>query len=467
MSVTQPSAHLWQLSIAEAGARFRDGSLSPVELTTATLDRIAATEPTLHAYVSVLADAAMASARHAETELRSGHDRGPLHGIPIGVKDIFDLRGEPTRCGSRVRADAPSATADAAVVAKLRAGGAILIGKTVTQEFAAGVVSDPARNPWDPTRIPGGSSGGSGAAVAAGSCAGALGSDTGGSIRIPAAVNGITGLKPTFGQVSTRGVFPYSWSLDTVGPLARSVTDAELIYQVIAGPSQGSGSSSTTTADQPQDLRGVRLGVPHAYFFDRLQPGVRTAVTDALTTLSELGAELVDVTWDDAKAARAVAYTLSRAEAAAFHGESLRRIPDRFAAELRTSFEAGFFVPIEGYFQALKAREVVRRSIAALFAAQRIEALVLPTLAATAVPAADLIVHYDDGDEPVRAAYTRFTQPFNATGQPVLSLPCGFDDQRLPVGLQVVGRPFAEAPLCQLGRVYQNATDWHMQFPPL
>ena len=221
------------LTIVEAGRRMRAGDLSPIDLTTAVLERIAATEPLIHAYVSVQEDLALAAARKAGEELRAGRDRGPLHGIPIAVKDIVDIAGLPTCCGSESRRGVPPAVPDARVVERLREAGAVIVGKTVTHEFAAGVTSPPARNPWDPTRIPGGSSGGSGASVAAGSSFAALGSDTAGSIRIPAALNGVVGLKPTYGRVSREGVFPLSWSLDTVGPLARTAEDAHLVFETI------------------------------------------------------------------------------------------------------------------------------------------------------------------------------------------------------------------------------------------
>ena len=240
------STAIADLSIAEASRRLRQGELSPVDLTTAVLDRIAVTEPVIHAYVSVETASALASARQAEQELRAGRDRGPLHGVPIAVKDIIDMAGLPTRCGSASRADAAPAIQDADVVRRLRQAGAVLVGKTVTHEFASGVISPPARNPWDPARIPGGSSGGSGASVAAGASFAALGSDTAGSIRIPASLNGVVGLKPTYDRISRAGVFPLSWSLDTIGPLARTVEDATLVFQAIRKDDGPAGTPSAT-----------------------------------------------------------------------------------------------------------------------------------------------------------------------------------------------------------------------------
>ena len=472
--MTAPT-RLTDLGIREAGDLFRSGRLSPVELTAATLDRIAETEPTIHAYVLVAAEEALEQARRAEAELRGGHDRGPLHGIPVAIKDIFDVAGVPTRCGSRSRDDAPDAAEDARSVARLRAAGAILVGKTVTQEFAAGVVSAPARNPWDPARVPGGSSGGSAAAVAAGGCVAALGSDTGGSIRIPASVTGVVGLKPTYGLVGTGGVFPLAWSLDTVGPLARTVEDAALVLNALAGADPG----APATVPRPDDdctsgfgrgLRGLRLGVPRPHFFDRIQPDVRDAVEAALRVFAEQGAAVVDAPWPEAGAARAVAFLINRIERVAVHEAMVREQPERLALlnpELRVGLEAGGLIPAAVYLRALRARQAVRRSIARLFGEHGLDALIVPTLPGTAALAERPAIVHDDGEEPLGSGYTRLTMPFNATGQPALAVPCGFDRAGLPIGLQVVGRPFAEATVCRIGHAYEQASAWHRRRPPL
>src|SRR4051812_16782300 len=274
------STELAQLTIADAAARIRRGELSPVELTEAVLARIATTEPVIHAFVSVSPDEALFAAHKAEQELRAGQDRGPLHGIPIAIKDIIDVEGLPTRCGSESRVGVSPATTDARVVTRIREAGAVIVGKTVTHEFAAGVSSPPARNPWDPDRIPGGSSGGSGASVAAGSSLAALGSDTAGSIRIPAALNGVVGLKPSFGRVSCEGVFPLSWSLDTIGPLTHTVRDAELVFASVVEDDGARAQFQTSNA-----IAGLRIGIPRTYFFDRLQPDVETSVERAVGLL--------------------------------------------------------------------------------------------------------------------------------------------------------------------------------------
>jgi aspartyl-tRNA(Asn)/glutamyl-tRNA(Gln) amidotransferase subunit A len=463
-------------TIATAAAAFRSGAVGPVELTEAVLARIEQTEPALHAYVEVRAEEALAAARAAEETFRRGEDRGPLQGIPIAVKDIFDWAGVPTRCGSPLLADAPSAASDSEPVARLRTAGAVLLGKAVTQEFAAGVVSAPARNPWDPNRIPGGSSGGSAAAVAAGSALGALGSDTGGSIRIPASVTGIVGLKPTYGRVSKRGVFPLSWSLDTVGPLAATVEDAALLLNVLAGHDPGDPTSARVPVEdataalpadrnEPGSLRGVRLGVPRRYFFDRLRPGVAAAVERALGHLRELGAEQVEVDWQEAEAARTVGLLLSRAESTAVHEARYRAAPAGYGPEMALRVEVGLRLPVADYLLALRARPTIKRSMARRFSEHRLDALVTPTTPETAVRADRLAIDWDEDEEPVMAGYTRLTMPFNATGQPVLSLPCGFDGAGLPVGLQVVGRPFQEAALCRIGHAFERAAGWWRRRP--
>lgn len=458
-----------ELTIREAGAMLRSGPLSPVELTEAVLARISATEPVLHAYVQVFRDEAVAAAREAEAELRAGRDRGPLHGIPIAIKDILDVTGVPTRCGSQVREDAPAAAADAAAVARLRAAGAVIVGKTVTHEFAGGVLSPPARNPWDPSRIPGGSSGGSAAAVAAGSCLAALGTDTAGSIRIPAALNGVVGLKPTTGRVSTRGVFPLSWSLDTVGPLAKTVDDATLVLNAIVGdaPETGGGLWTATDGEAGDNLRGIRLGVPRAYFFDRLQTDVEAAVEAAIVLLADLGAEVIDTPWPEARAASAAGFVIVRPEMAAVHAETLRALPERFGPVLRARLEAFSLFPARGYLRARQARSAVRRVMAELFVAHRLDALVMPTVAATATPAGQMTIAFPDGEEPIHAGFTRLTMPFNATGQPALSVPCGLDAAGLPIGVQLVGAPRADAALCRIGRVYERAAGWSERRPAL
>jgi aspartyl-tRNA(Asn)/glutamyl-tRNA(Gln) amidotransferase subunit A len=451
------------LSAIELGRRYRTGDTTVVEVVSAALERIAATEPALHAYVEIFADRVMDQAHAADRALKTGAELGPLHGVPIGVKDIVDIAGVRTRCGSPGRATVAAASDDATVVTRLRAAGAIPIGKTVTQEYAAGVISAPARNPWDPNRIPGGSSGGSAASVAAGGCVAALGTDTGGSIRIPASVTGTVGLKPTYGVVPCRGIFPLAWSLDTAGPIARDVADAELVFNVLRGePRQSLGAHHSNGS-----LAGVRVGVPRPHFFEYLQPDVNAAVEEALVVMRDLGATLVDVDWANAAHARAASVIISRAEASEVHANEYQRNPEGFGPDIRSRLAVADALPARDYVLALRTRDVVKRSIAALYRDNDLDVLVTPTLCATAALSGNLSVDLPGGETPIFLAYTMLTMPFNATGQPVLSLPCGFDRDGLPIGLQLVGRPHDERHLCRIGRTYELAAGWHDRRPPI
>ncbi|MBA3450971.1 MAG: amidase [Chloroflexia bacterium] len=456
------------LSIREIGAGLRDRSWSAMELTRWSLERIDATEPVIHAWAMVDTEGAMAAAEIAQKELESGIDRGTLHGIPLGIKDIFDVAGMPTRCGSRARDDALPASLDAATVHRLRHGGAVVLGKTVTQEFAAGTISPPARNPWDPERIPGGSSGGSAAAVAAGACFGAMGSDTGGSIRIPAAACGVTGLKPSFGALETSSVFPLSWSLDTVGPLARTVDDTWLMWTALrTDPAAGATQPSL---NKDVGAATIRIGVPHPFFFESLQPNVRSVIEESLETLKAEGVSVVDMGWPEAAASRACAFIINRVETAAVHERVAVEDSERFARygpDLRLRIAAGRAIPGTLYLQAMRARGVLRDSMALLFADLKIDALLVPSLPTTALEAENLVITNTGLDESVGAAWTRLTMPFNATGQPVLSLPCGRDSLGLPVGVQLAGRPGDEQRLFQIGEFFEKAWSFHRMGLPL
>lgn len=462
-------SHIPDLTIREAGALLRSGNLSAVELTEGVLDRLAATEPVIHAYVHVSGDEAMSAARTADSDLRAGRDRGPLHGIPVAVKDLFDVAGAVTGCGSRVREDARAAGADATAVACLRDAGAILVGKTVTHEFAAGVISPPTRNPWAPARIPGGSSGGSAAAVAAGSCLGALSSDTAGSIRVPASLCGVVGVKPTRGRVNTLGAFPLAWSVDTVGTHAKTVDDAMLMLQTMASTSPGRDADTrrAPAGQVREDLRGLRLGVARPYFFDRLQRDVDEAVAKALALLADLGAEVIETPWREAQAAAAAGFIVIRSEMAAVHSESLRAAPEKYGPVLRARLEGFSAYPAAGYLRARRARTAVRRAMAQLFAAHHLDALVEPTTASTAPPADHHSVPALGGEDAFHGGLFRLTVPFNTTGQPAVSVPCGFDAAGLPIGLQFVGSPWGEHSLACIVRAYELAAGWSSRRPSL
>jgi aspartyl-tRNA(Asn)/glutamyl-tRNA(Gln) amidotransferase subunit A len=450
-------------TILATAAALRSRQVRAIDLVQAALDRIERMDPVLRSWVVVDGERALAAARDADRDLATGSDRGPLQGIPVAVKDIIDAAGLPTRCGSSVLRDAGPAARDAPVVARLRAAGAIVLGKTVTQEFAAGVLSPPARNPWDPARTPGGSSGGSAVAVATGTVRLALGTDTGGSIRIPAAAVGVCGYKPTFGSLPLAGIAPLAPSLDTAGPLAASVADLWVGWRALAG-------LPPAPAPARDDLRGVRIGAPRGFFRGRLQPGVADAFAGAAALFAEIGADLVEADWADAARARAAAYVINRAETAetvwrAVGGDAPRL--DAVNADLRTRVLAGRLVPAVAVTEARRARRAIRRSIADHYRAHRLDAVLVPTLPAVAVPADDPVVRFPDGAaENAGVAFTRLTMPFNATGQPVLALPCGFADG-LPVGLQLAGRPGDDERLFAVAAAWEAAAGWHHCHPPL
>lgn len=473
MSGQPSSGDLCELSVEQAHRLLRFGEISPVDLVQSALDRIAALEPQLHAWVAVTSDAALAAAAEAETELRSGVDRGPLHGIPVAIKDIVDIAGLPTKCGSPVREDVAPATEDAAVVTALRVAGAIPLGKTVTQEFAAGVVSAPARNPWDPSRIPGGSSGGSAAAVAAKVCPIAVGTDTGGSIRIPASVCGVVGLKPTYGRVSKRGVYPLAWSLDTVGPLAGSVEDAALMLNAIAGYDAADPQSTDepwhdATEELDRDLKGLRIGVVRDHFLQRVQSAVGSNFELALPVFSEQGAEVIDVNWPEAAFARAAGLIINRVETVAVHDDAMKKMRDRYGVELQVRVGGNRLFPSAGYLRALKARVAIRESVRRVFDEHKLDAIVVPSTPGVSSPADNTEIVYEDGTrEPVAFAYTRLATVFNCTGQPALSMLNGFDANGLPTGLTIAGRPFQEARICRIAQAFERATTFHTQRPAI
>lgn len=444
------------------------GEFSTSELIREALLRIDATDARIEAWVEVKPRHAMELALVADRRRSIGTPVAPLLGIPIGVKDIFDIAGMRTRCNMESRVECVEAARDADAVHALRRDGAILLGKTVTQEAAAGVISDPARNPWDTDRIPGGSSGGSAAALAAGTCLGALGSDTAGSIRIPASVTNMVGLKPTWGRVSTKGVFPLAPTMDTAGPLAKNVHDVAILYLSLAGRAKEISTLADRFPDAGGSLSSKRIGVPGSFFLDRVQPDVAIAFHAAVTQIRELGAEVVECDWADADAARAVALIASRVESAAVHREGLRHAPELMGEALRSRVEVGAILTADTYLRSRQARVTLRNSIADVYRVNRLDAIVAPTLPATAPRADEDVITYADGStEPVGTAFTRLTSPWNTTGQPVISVPCGFDANRLPIGLSFIGWPDQELELCDLAHAYERAAGWYREAPDL
>lgn len=436
----------YELTLTAAAHAVQNRELSPVELVDSVLARLAEVEPGLGAYVTVTANRARESARRAEREIAAGDRRGPLHGIPLGLKDLIDAAGLATTGSSRVRADHCAAT-DSTVAARLAAAGAVLVGKTHTHEFAYGLVTPQTVNAWDPGRIAGGSSGGSAVAVAAGAATFALGTDTGGSIRVPAALNGVVGLKPTYDLVPRDGVVSLSWSLDHVGPLTRTVADAALVLPVLTGRE---GSTVDT------EITGLRIGVPRNYYFERVDPEVETAVRAAIARLESLDARLVEVEIPMTRYIQATQWGLMVPEATAYHERTLRAAPELYSADVRVLLEAGELMPAGDYLRAQRARTLMRREWLRLL--DTVDVLAAPTVPLTAVLTEQHSVTWPDGTtESVSDAYVRLSAPANITGVPSLTVPVGRDHAGLPIGMQLMGRPFAEDALLRAGHAYERS----------
>ncbi len=463
------SAELTRLSIAEAANLIRRKKLSPVELAEACLQRVGSVDARLRAFITVTRDEALATAQQAASAIARGNYKGPLHGIPLALKDLFDTAGVRTTAGSKIMADRVPAE-DAEVTARLKAAGAVILGKLNMHEFAYGATGvnphyGATLNPWDPTRISGGSSSGSGAAVAAGMALGALGTDTGGSVRIPSALCGITGLKPTYGRVSRRGVVPLSWALDHVGPMARSAADAAIILKAIAGHDPGDETSSEEPVPdyakllEGRSLKGLRVGVPREYFFDNVDAEVATAVRGAISAFEHLGSEVSEVSLPHIDEAPAAVNTIMLTEALAYHRRWLAERPQDYGEDVRQRLEMGLLYPAVSYIEAQRLRSlIVAEWREQVF--DRVDLLAVPT---TPVSAPSL----EESDLQATLTLVRFTNPFNLVGVPAVSVPCGFTGTGLPVGLQFVGRWFEEGTVLGAAHAYQQATDWHKRAPPL
>jgi Asp-tRNA(Asn)/Glu-tRNA(Gln) amidotransferase A subunit family amidase len=465
-------SELTDLTIAEAGRRLNERSVSSFELVEACLARIEETEPTLHAYARVLADSARNEARTADRELASGRWRGPLHGIPVAVKDLCFTRGVGTEAGSRAMAGfVPDF--DATIVERLREAGAPILGKTVTHEFAYGQNIPPTRNPWDLAMYPGGSSAGSGVATAVGSTFAAIGTDTGGSIRVPASINGIVGLKPTYGLVSRYGVVPLSGSLDHAGPMARTVEDCAIFLQAVAGfDPQDSGSADRPVPDFRQGLEsgiaGARVGLDRGYFLSAgVTPAVASAFEAALEVLGALGAEVVELRIPELELSTVVGLTILQAEASTYHKDVLRTRLGDFEVGTRLMLEFGQLIPSTQYVKALGARKVIADAVRRSFEVHRLDALVGPTLPIPTVLREQSVGDFlgGGGERVDLSGLLKHGICGNVTGVPTLTQPCGFDERRLPIGLQLFGRPFREADLFRLARAYEAATSWHTTRP--
>lgn len=471
---------LQTLTLGEAASQIQKKEISPRELTLACVERIQALDPLLNCFITRTLDTALEQAHRAETEIQRGSYLGPLHGIPLAVKDLFETAGVRTTAGSRFFADY-FPQEDALVIQKLRSAGVVFLGKLNMHEIALGLTNvnphyGPCHNPWSLKRISGGSSGGSAAAVAAGLCLGSLGSDTGGSIRVPASLCGVVGLKPTFGRVSLRGVIPLSWNLDHVGPLARSVRDAAILLQSIAGyDAQDPASADVPVPNYLSGLedgvRGWKIGLASDAFHTESDPQVWQAIQAAVDVFRHLGAQVIPVELPEAHQAARANGLMVQSDAAAFHQERLGTQPEDFGADVLKRLQTGAALSSTEYILARRTQSLFRRRCERLF--ESIDLLVTPATAVTAP-----LIEGPDAIEQARRL-TRYTAPFNLAGLPAISLPAGFSggsppaveglptEDALPVGMQLVAPAWAEARLLRGAYAYEQAAQWYKQRPNL
>lgn len=455
-------------SILETGELLRKREVSPVELTKSCLDQIEKLNPTLNAFITVTAELALAQARAAEDEIGRGNWRGPLHGIPLALKDLIDTAGIRTTAASALFEDRVPAE-DAEVVRRLKNAGAVLLGKQNLHECAYGGSSmisyyGEVRNPWNPSCIAGGSSGGSAASAAAGLGYGALGTDTAGSVREPAALCGIVGLKPTYGRVSTRGVIPLSWSLDHVGPLARTVSDAAVLLQAIAA--HDARDANSVDAPVPdylaalrEGLKPLKIGIPRKFFYEELDREVASAVEQAIAVVSALGNELFEIVIEVP-----TDRTLQTAEAYAYHAKFVSRSPELYQAETLRRIRSGEEISADEFEKRRREQKQIRSSIHKAF--EKVDALLTPT-APVPAPAIDELKRNPELLRPCELLLLRNTRPVNVWGLPAISIPCGFTSAGLPVGLQIIGPHWREDRVLQLAYAYEQATQWHRHNPKL
>ncbi len=459
------------MTIPEAAAALRARKVSSMELTQASLRQIAQFNPTLNAFLTVTVEQAVERALKADDELARGVDRGPLHGIPVALKDVFATKGVRTTCGSKLFTDHVPEH-DASVVELLAAAGAVFVGKTNMHELAYGVTSNnphfgPVRNPWDTERVPGGSSGGSGAAVAAGMVFMAMGSDTGGSIRIPASYCGTVGLKPTSGRVSRHGVLPLDFSLDHMGPLARTVRDAALTLDAIAGYDPHDDSCSRRPVVPylpPAEIRldEVRIGLPENFYFERLDGEVDAAVRAMARVAESLGARVEPVRVPDIASMNVVSRVILLAEASALLERHLGRRAD-FGADVLALLDQGRLIPATDYINAQRLRREMMGRFREVW--KKVNCLFTPATPAPAPRIGQRTVEFDGVEEDTRLAATRLVRGINVIGAPALAMPCGFHSSGLPLGLQIVGRPFEEDLVLRVGAALEDATDFHERQP--
>ncbi len=457
------------LTITRLAPLLRRRRLSPVDLTRFMLDRIARLQPSLNAFITVTADSALTQAKRAERQIARGEYRGPLHGIPVSLKDLFYTRGIRTTAGSKILKRFVPGT-NAPVVDRLLEAGAILMGKTGLHEFAFGATNvnphyGPVHNPWNPDRISGGSSGGSAAGVVAALSLASLGTDTGGSIRIPAAACGCVGLKPSYGLLPTDGVIPLAGSLDHVGPLCRCVEDAAIMLEILTGARSGRRNTESRPSRQLRaGIKGIRIGVPKQYFFERLQIDVCRGVLEAVSCLERLGARVAPVHLRGMNETAELAAQITVGEALAYHWDWLQKRPGDYGADVRGRLEESRDQPTVVYLRAQARRETYRRRL--IEAMADVDVMVAPTLPITASPIGQDDVPIGRSHENVRLALLRLTRPGNLSGLPAVSVPCGFSADGLPIGLQLMGHPLGEVTVLRVAHAFEEATPWHERFPP-
>lgn len=459
------------MTVLEAGTLLREKKVSAVELANESLAAVERLDATLNAFLTVCRDRALNQAHRMDEEIARGVFRSPFHGIPVAVKDVFCTRGIRTTCGSTLFRDhVPSY--DAAVVERLESAGAVLIGKTSMHELAYGVTSNnphfgAVRNPWNTDCVPGGSSGGSGAAVAAGMVFMAMGTDTGGSIRIPASYCGTVGLKPTTGRISRWGVMPLDFTLDHMGPLTRTVRDAALCLQVLAGHDPRDDSSSTEPvpkylAGERKALQGLRIGLPENHFFEHRDPEVDAAVRRMADLAANLGADVRSVRLPDIPPVNTVGRLILFAEASAvFEGYLEQR--DRFGADVLGLLDQGRLITAADYINAQRLRRIAMGEFRGVW--KQADCLITPTTPIVAPKIGQELVCLEDDSEDVRLASTRLVRPFNVLGLPAISIPCGFHSNGLPIGMQIAARPFSEELLLSLAEALEENTDYHSRTP--
>ena len=465
---------LCYLSAGQLSRLIRDTEVSCVEVVEAHLARCQALEPTLNSFITLLPDQALDAARRSDRGIASGQYRGPLHGVPLGLKDLYYAKGVRNTSGSRIF-DGFVPDSDCTIAARFRDAGAILLGKLNMHQLAYGPTGENLdyghmHNPWHPALIAGGSSGGSGSAAAAGQCTLTMGSDTGGSIRIPSALCGLAGLKPTYGRLSRYGLTALSWSLDHAGPMCRTVEDCALVMNAVAGyDPQDPASAEVPVPDYTRaltgDIRGLRVGVPREYFEAPIDPEVERAVRAAIELLGELGATVTEVSWPMYHQAASISTTVLMAEAAAYHRELVLSKGPKLMPQVRLRIEAGLFISAAEYMQAQRARTLFDHQSRDLL--NDVDLLAGPTLPITAHRIGATEVQVGDTVMASSPALTQYTRAFNLNGFPAITVPCGFSDAGLPIGLQLAGRPFDEGTVLRAAHAYEQATEWHKRRPVL